>query len=198
VAELILASRSPQRRALLALLGVPFRVVASSFEEHGPGRSPLQRVRENALGKARDVATRAGIPPGGAVLGSDTEVVLDGRSLGKPTDREAADAMLRALSGREHVVMTAVVLLADAGERTEVSETAVRVRRLGGGLREWYLDTGEWRDRAGGYAVQGAGGVLVEGLRGDHATVVGLPVALVGRMLEDAGLAPWAASAGSR
>ncbi len=187
---LILASRSPQRRALLASLGVPFRVVASAFEEHGPGRSPRRRVMENALGKARDVAARAGVPAGGAVLGADTEVVLDGRSLGKPADRDAADAMLRAIGGREHAVMTAVALITGAGERVEVAETAVRVRHMDAPLRDWYLDTGEWRDRAGGYAVQGAGAVLVESLRGDHAAVVGLPVALVGRMLEDAGLAP--------
>lgn len=165
-------------------------MVASGFEEHGPGRSPRERVLANALGKARDVVVRAGIPDGGGVLGADTEVVLDGASLGKPADREAAARMLRSLAGRAHEVLTAVVLVTAAGERSEVAATRVHMRPADDAVLDWYLGTGEWRDRAGGYAVQGAGAALVTGLEGDHGTVVGLPVPVVADLLRAAGLWP--------
>ncbi len=169
-------------------------MVASGFEEHGPGRSPRDRVVANAQGKARDVVSRAGIPPGGAVLGADTEVVLDGMSLGKPEDAEAARRMLRGLAGRAHEVLTAVVLVTEAGERTEVASTRVHMRAADEDVLNWYIATGEWRDRAGGYAVQGAGAALVTGVEGDHSAVVGLPVPLVADLLLAAGLGPWTAS----
>lgn len=171
-------------------------MVASGFEEHGPGRSPRERVLANALGKARDVVARAGIPEGGGVLGADTEVVLDGASLGKPADRDAAGRMLRSLAGRAHEVLTAVVLVTAGGERAEVASTAVRMRPADDAVLEWYLDTGEWRDRAGGYAVQGAGAALVTGIDGDHSTVVGLPVPVVADLLHAAGLWPGDGAAG--
>ncbi len=184
---ILLASRSPQRRALLGALGVPFRVVVSEVEE---GDDPLA----NAQAKARDVAARAGIPPGGAVLGADTEVMLDGAVLGKPADAAAARAMLAALAGREHAVHTAVcVITQTVGERAGTDRTRVRFRPLPGAAIDWYLGTGEWRERAGGYAIQGAGAALVEAVEGDYTTVVGLPVGLTLRLLDDAGLAPWSA-----
>lgn len=182
---ILLASRSPQRRALLGALGVDFRVVASRADE---GPDPVA----NARAKAREVAARAGVPPGGAVLGADTEVVLDGRALGKPGDRDGAEVMLRSLAGRAHVVRTAVCLVTASGEHELDDETAVTMRSLDEPLLRWYLDEGEWRDRAGGYAVQGAGAVLVTRIDGDHATVVGLPVAALGGLLGELGLAPWA------
>jgi len=188
---IVLASRSPQRRALLGQLGVEFRVVASAFEEHGPGSGPRERVLANALGKARDVATRTGVPAGGAGLGADTEVVLDGHTMGKPADRADAGRMLRALAGREHMVMTGVALVTSAGERTAVAVAGVAMRAADAEILDWYLATGEWRGRAGGYAVQGAGAVLVTGITGDHSAVVGLPVPLVADLLGAAGLAPW-------
>jgi nucleoside triphosphate pyrophosphatase len=182
---IVLASRSPQRRALLAALGVPFRVVTSAAEE---GDDPLA----NARAKARDVAARAGIPPGGAVLGADTEVMLDGAVLGKPADAGEARSMLAALAGREHAVHTAVcVITQTVGERAGTDRTRVRFRPLPGAAIDWYLGTGEWRERAGGYAIQGAGAALVEAVEGDYTTVVGLPVGLTLRLLDDAGLAPW-------
>lgn len=152
---------------------------------------PQELVRLHAREKARDVAARAGVPEGGGVLGADTAVVLDGASLGKPADRDAAARMIAALAGREHVVVTGVALLTAAGEDVRHAETAVRFRPLGAAEIAWYAGTGEWRDRAGGYAIQGAGAALVEGIAGDHANVVGLPVSLVATMLAAAGIAPW-------
>jgi septum formation protein len=181
---ILLASRSPQRRALLGALGVGFRVVAPRTDE---GEDPLA----NARAKAREVAARAGVPEGGAVLGADTEVVLEDRVLGKPADAAAARRGLADLAGRTHVVRTAVSLITHRGERELVDETRVTFRPLGPALIDWYVGTGEWRDRAGGYAIQGAGAALVERIEGDYTTVVGLPVALLAGLLQDAGLAPW-------
>jgi septum formation protein len=182
---ILLASRSPQRRALLGALGVPFRVVVSGVDE---GDDPLA----NARAKARDVAARAGIPPGEAVLAADTAVMLDGAVLGKPADAADARSMLGALAGREHEVHTAVCMITQAvGERAETDRTRVRFRPLPDAAIDWYLDTGEWRERAGGYAIQGAGAALVEAVEGDYTTVVGLPVGLTLRLLDAAGLAPW-------
>jgi nucleoside triphosphate pyrophosphatase len=175
---------------------VPFRVVASSYGEDDPGLPPAEAVRAHALAKARDVARRAGIPPGGAVLGADTAVVLDGADLAKPAEAAEAARMIRALAGREHVVMTGVALLSGAGEDVRHAETRVSFRALSEAEVAWYVATGEWRDRAGGYAIQGAGAALVAGIAGDHANVVGLPVSLVATMLAGAGIAPWSAPAG--
>jgi len=179
---IVLASRSPQRRALLAALGVPFRVVVPAVDE---GEDPLANAR------AKAAAVRARAPGPVAVLACDTEVVLDGRALGKPADADEARAMLRRLSGRTHEVRSAVVLSAGAGERERVVSTAVRVRAVGDELARWYVGTGEWRDRAGGYAIQGAGAVLVDGIDGDHTNVIGLPLGAVAELLAQAGLAPW-------
>jgi nucleoside triphosphate pyrophosphatase len=131
-------------------------------------------VLENARRKA---AAAAGHP--GVVLGVDTEVWLDGELLGKAEDERAADAFLRHLSGRTHVVLSGLVLLEGGRERAGVERTAVTFRALDDGLRHWYLETGEWRDRAGAYAIQGHGAALVRRIEGDFWNVVGLPVALL-------------------
>ena len=187
---ILLASRSPQRRALLGALGVEFRVVVSRVEE---GTDPVL----NARLKAEDVAARAGsLGPGDAVVGADTEVLLDGRALGKAADRAEAEAMLRALSGRVHSVQSAVCIRTGTATREVLDETHVTFRPLPEGLLAWYLDGGEWRERAGAYAIQGAGAALVERIEGSYATVVGLPVAALGAALEDLGLAPWVSRAG--
>jgi septum formation protein len=166
---LVLASRSPQRRAILEQLGVRFTVVAPEVEELAEG-SPRLLVKENALRKARAVS-------GELVLGADTEVVLDGRVQGKPRDREEAERFLRALSGRTHEVMSAVALREARGaERIALAVTLVRFRALRQPELAWYLASGEWRDRAGGYAIQGRGAALVEAIEGDYWNVVGLPV----------------------
>lgn len=178
---ILLASRSPQRRALLGSLGVDFRVVVASVEE---GDDPLV----NARAKARDVAARVGVPHGGAVLGADTEVLLDGRVLGKPADAAAARRELGALSGRAHVVRTAVCVITQRDEREVVDDARVTFRPLSPAALDRYVATGEWRDRAGGYAIQGAGAGLVERVEGDYTTVVGLPLGRLAALLDETGL----------
>jgi septum formation protein len=173
----VLASRSPQRRALLEQLGVPFRVAPADVEEL-EGGDPRELVLENARRKARAAA-------GARVLGVDTDVVLDGRALGKPRDSTDAEAFLRRLSGRGHEVMSGLALRDEAGERSAVAVTEVRFRRLGDRELRWYLQSGEWRDRAGGYAIQGRGAALVEEIRGDYSNVVGLPLAALLRLAPD-------------
>jgi septum formation protein len=181
---ILLASRSPQRRALLGALGIDFRVVVSRAEE---GDDPAG----NARAKAEEVAERVGVPGDGAVLGADTEVLLDGRALGKPADAGEARAILARLSGRAHVVRSAVCLITPTGRRELADETTVVFRALSERMLAWYAGTGEWRDRAGGYAIQGAGAALVRRIEGDHATVVGLPLGALVDALDELGLAPW-------
>jgi septum formation protein len=130
-------------------------------------------VLENARRKARAAE------PDDFVLGVDTEVLLSGELLGKARDDREADAFLRQLSGRTHLVLSGLVLLDRDGERSGVERTAVTFRELDERLRRWYLETGEWRDRAGAYAIQGRGAALVERIEGDFWNVVGLPVALL-------------------
>ena len=178
---ILLASRSPQRRALLAALGVPFRVVVPRADE---GDDPLA----NARAKAREVAARAGVPAGGAVLGADTEVILGGRVLGKPADATSARRELRDLSDRAHVVRSAVCVSTQAGEREGVDDARVTFRPLSDEAIDRYVATGEWRDRAGGYAIQGAGAALVERVEGDQSTVIGLPLARLATLLDELGL----------
>jgi septum formation protein len=165
---LTLASRSPQRRAILTQLGVRFDVVVPEVEEVADG-DPRGLVIENALRKARAVH-------GDPVLGVDTTVVVDGRSYGKPWDRDEAARFLRTLSGREHEVWSGIALIRGGEEATRAACTRVRFRTVSAELMRWYLDSGEWRERAGGYAIQGRGAALVEAVDGDFWNVVGLPV----------------------
>jgi septum formation protein len=145
----------------------------------------------HARGKAREVAGRVGIPGGGAVLGADTEVVLDGIALGKAADEADARVMLQALAGREHTVMTGLVLVTAQGEHECLARATVRMRPMDDEVLRWYLGRGEWQGRAGAYAVQGAGGALIEGIEGEPSTVIGLPIGALGLLLDTAGLAPW-------
>lgn len=169
---LILASRSPQRRAILEQLRIEFSVVVSDVEEREEGE-PEEVALQNARRKALAVAERH---PDAMVLGVDTVVSLDGRLYGKPEDVEAARATLRALSGRRHLVIGGLCLAAAGAIRASVAVTAVRFRPLSDELVEWYLVSGEWRERAGGYAIQGQGAALVDSIEGDYLNVVGLPV----------------------
>jgi septum formation protein len=174
---LLLASRSPQRRAILAQLGLPFAVVAPAYEEQPlAGRDPVAGVREHALGKARSVAGGAAERP---VLGVDTDVVLDGRVYGKPSDAADAERMLDALSGRTHEVVSGLCLLTQAWEEVGHAVTRVTFRELTPRDLATYVATHEWTDRAGGYAIQGVGAALVERIEGDYLNVVGLPAALL-------------------
>jgi septum formation protein len=182
---LILASRSPQRRAILEQLGVAFRVEAPDVEEL-TGGDPRALVRENALRKARAVAARSGEQAAERVLGADTAVVLDGHAFGKPGDEAEAETFLRRLSGRTHEVMSGIAVREPGGaERSDVAVTKVRFRRLEPPDLAWYLATGEWRERAGAYAIQGRGAALVEEIEGDYWNVVGLPVAALLRLVPD-------------
>lgn len=157
--------------------------MASRFEEVLEHASAELLVAENAQGKAREVAVRSGVPPGGAVLGADTAVVVEGRPWGKPANEADARRMIAELAGRTHTVVTAIALVDAAGEETHTESTEVRFRPLHGSEIDWYVETGEWRDRAGGYAIQGAGAALVERISGDYTAVVGLPVPALTNML---------------
>jgi septum formation protein len=169
---LVLASRSPQRRAILERLGVPFEVRPSGAPELDRGE-PRALAVENALLKAR--AARL---PGReeAVIGCDTIVTLDGVVYGKPASEPAARATLGALSGATHEVLSGLAVLLGGEERTALACTAVTFRALAPDELDRYVASGEWRERSGGYAIQGAGGELVEAVEGEIDNVVGLPL----------------------
>ncbi len=173
VTPLVLASTSPQRRAILEQLRIPFEVVAPDFDEVA-GTSPLER----AAGKARSV--EGGDRP---VLGVDTEVLFGGELLGKPADATEAEAMLEALSGRTHEVVSGVCLRTPAWEELHTESTLVTFRTLTPRDLAHYVAAGEWEGRAGAYAIQGLGASLVERLDGDFLNVVGLPGALLVSLL---------------
>jgi septum formation protein len=168
---LILASRSPQRRAILTQLGIEFTVQVPHVEELVKGPPP-EVALENAYRKAAGVAPGAGA----LVLGVDTVVCLGTRIYGKPADVEDARRTLTALSGRRHIVLSGMCLIDEGRARTAAASTVVEFRSLEDRLLDWYLASGEWRERAGGYAIQGRGAALVERIEGDYLNVVGLPV----------------------
>lgn len=187
MASLILASKSPQRRAILEQLGIAFEVVTPEVEEIEEG--PAEDVAiENAFRKAAAAAAGAAIP----VLAVDTVVSAGSRMYGKPADAEHARATLSALSGRCHTVIGGICLIEDRGPRTAAVRTRVEFRALSEALIDWYVASEEWRERAGGYAIQGRGAALVRAIQGDYLNVVGLPV----NTLLD--LAPWVLEAGAR
>jgi septum formation protein len=171
---LILASQSPQRRAILEQLRVTFIVVKPDYEERGV--DPV----EHAAGKARSVADIAGERP---VLGVDTVVRCDGRVLGKPGDASEAEEMLETLAGRTHEVVSGLCLRTPAWEELDAETTLVSFRPLTPRDIATYLATHEWESRAGAYAIQGVGASLVERIAGDYLNVVGLPAALLIRLL---------------
>ena len=170
--RLILASRSPQRRAILEQLGIPFAVEQPEVEELEAG-PPHEVAVENAYRKAHAVSSRR---PGASVLGADTLVCLGSRIYGKPADAEQARTTLRELAGRRHAVIGGLCLIQDGAARTAAATTLVEFRVLSEELINWYLASGEWRGRAGGYAIQGSGAALVAAIEGDYFNVVGLPV----------------------
>jgi septum formation protein len=170
---LVLASRSPQRRELLARLTLDFTVRVSAAPELAQGE-PRAVALENALRKARAVR-RARQPE--MIIGCDTIVVLDGRIYGKPADEHDAAATIRALSGRTHEVISGLAVLLGDEERTAIACTEVTFTAVEQSLLDAYVATGEWRERSGGYAIQGEGSKLVEAVRGEVENVVGLPLA---------------------
>ncbi len=184
--RVVLASRSPQRRALLAALGVDFEAVEPKVEELAEGE-PGELVLVNARWKAASIA--AGARPGTLVVAGDTEVALDGAALGQPAGEDEARSHLERLSGREHLVHGALALLGPeldesgvARGREGVESTSVRFRELDAALIDAYLASGEWRGRAGSYAIQGLGSALVDEVRGDVSNVIGLPVGLLAKL----------------
>jgi septum formation protein len=188
--RLVLASQSPRRRELLGQLGLALEVrPAHADESVTPGEAPRDYVLRVARDKARAVA-------GDVVLAADTAVVLGAEVLGKPADDADARRMLRALSGTTHEVLTAVVVRRTAIrlELDAVVATKVRFAPLSAAEVDWYVATGEPLDKAGAYAIQGAGGAFVLGVEGSVSNVVGLPLAETAALLRRAGLAlPWEA-----
>lgn len=170
--RLILASASPQRRAILERLGVSFTVAPADIPEISQG-DPAEVALENALSKARAVH-RPGKDE--IVLGVDTLVTIGGHIYGKPADERGARSVLRVLAGATHTVISGMALLIDGQQQTALSETRVSFRAFDERTLDWYLATGEWRNRAGGYAIQGAGAALVRSIDGDYENVVGLPL----------------------
>lgn len=173
--EVVLASASPQRREMLERLGIEFSVEVSGVEEITHG-DPKEVVLANALLKARS-ASRSGV----LTIGCDTDVVVEGHLIGKPDDEMRAHEYLAQLSGRTHEVVSGLALLGpeDDRVRTGTVETRVTFRPLEVSEIDSYVATGEWRGRAGGYAIQGVGASLVERVEGDISNVIGLPIGLL-------------------
>ncbi len=186
---LCLASASPRRRDLLWQIGVPHRAAAAQVDERLlPGESPGDYVERLALEKAMTLRNAGERLP---VLGADTAVVLDDTVYGKPVDRADALAMLGRLSGRAHQVLTAVALATARSVELCVSASIVRFRDLTLTEREAYWQTGEPRDKAGAYAIQGYGAVFIDSLAGSYSGVMGLPLAETARLLRAAGIDCW-------
>jgi septum formation protein len=173
---LLLASTSPRRREILEQLRIPFDVVAPRYEEAED--DPVA----HAIGKARSVLADA---DGRPVLGCDTEVVCGGRVYGKPAGPEKAEEMLESLAGRTHEVVSGLALITPMWEEVHREVTRVSFRELTPRDVAWYVASREWEGRAGGYAIQGQGAALVARIEGDYLNVVGLPVALLVRLLAD-------------
>jgi septum formation protein len=185
---LILASTSPRRIRILTDSGVTFRPVDPQVDERPPSPlPPLQTARWSAARKASAVAARY---PGRVVIGADTLVVLKSRAYGKPSNPAEARDVLRALSGRTHIVYTAITVIdGRTGRRRHgYSRTFVTMRELSGSMIGAYLRTGEAQDKAGAYAIQGEGHRLVRSINGPFDNVVGMPMRRLARLLEECGI----------
>jgi septum formation protein len=181
---LYLASKSPRRAELLDRLGLTYRPLDVDVPEvRAPAEGAVDYVRRVARDKARAGWAQVAGEPGARVLGADTEVVLDGDVFGKPVDAADAAAMLRRLSGREHVVLSAVVAIDAAGERETLSTTRVHFAALDEAALAAYVATGEAMGKAGAYAIQGRAEAFVEHLAGSYSGVMGLPLHETARLL---------------
>lgn len=187
--DLFLASTSPRRRDLLTQLGVPFTALDVAIDEARRPQEPVANyVERMAKEKAEAGLLMLGEPSDALVLAADTVVALENELLGKPDSREQAAAMLRSLSGRSHVVMTAFALKTAHSMRVQRISTTVFFRNVLEREVDWYWQTGEQQDKAGGYAIQGMGGQFVSSIAGSYTNVVGLPLAEVVVALREAGL----------
>ena len=181
-----LASASPRRQELLRQVGVAFEVIVTDIPETpAAGESARAYVLRLACAKAKAGAQllRARHAPSRPILGADTEVVVDGEILGKPTDAAHGQAMLRRLAGRTHDVLSAIALVTDSGVHTALSESHVTMAPLTDADIEAYWHTGEPVDKAGGYAIQGWAAAFIERIDGSYSGVVGLPLYELGRLL---------------
>ena len=182
--KIVLASQSPRRKELLGRMGLEFVTQASKIDESAfDGLEARELVATLSREKAQWIARQ--LDGETLVIGADTVVVRDGAALGKPKDAEDAVAMLLSLSGRDHQVCTGVTVCRGDRVLTQVEETQVTFRELTEAEVRQYVSTGEPMDKAGAYGIQGLGGLLVEGIRGDYSNVVGLPVCRLGQMLKD-------------
>ncbi len=186
--RLILASTSPRRREILALLGIPFEVVAPPFEEIvSPARPIVEEALDFAVGKATSVMTQR---PESIVIGSDTMILLGGEKIGKPADAADARRMLRAFAGRTHRIYTSVAIVDAGGPGLRcIEEVEVKMRAYSGHEIERYLALGESLDKAGAYSIQGRGAELIESIKGDYLAAVGLPLRPIARYLTTRGVA---------
>jgi nucleoside triphosphate pyrophosphatase len=187
--RLILASTSPRRREILALLGLPFEVIAPEFEEQVSIDSPIEReTLDFAVRKARSVI---GSNPRSIVIGSDTMIDLDGVKIGKPSDRRDAAQILQSLSGKSHRIYTSVAILDDCGGAgfTAVENVLVEMRQYSDDEVEAYLSCGESHDKAGAYSIQGQGSRLIKSISGDYLAAVGMPLKPIADYLKSRGVA---------
>jgi len=186
--RLILASSSPRRREIFALLGLPFETIAPDFEETLSPHCPAEaEVLDFALGKAQSVAKNN---PGGIVIGSDTMILIDGDKIGKPNGVENARQILRTLSGKNHRILTSVAILNGTGGpglRT-VEEVLVKMHAFTDAEIERYLSLNESLDKAGAYSIQGEGRALIEAIEGDYLAAVGLPLKPIAEYLGSRGI----------
>ncbi|MHB1390631.1 MAG: Maf family protein [Thermoleophilia bacterium] len=193
-----LASKSPQRKALLESMGIDFQVILPEYEEEDPPHDmPSRIVERHSRGKAfSGLSQLRDMDPRRPVLGVDTMVVFGGKAIGKAADEEEALSYLRAMSGGIHLVYSGVTLVwagsgpGDREEQTAHAVTEVRFARISDRELEAYVATGEWRQRAGAYAIQGRAAAFAEEIRGDYTNVVGLPVPLLAEMLREQGQWP--------
>jgi septum formation protein len=184
--RVILASQSPRRRELLALVGIAHEVRPADIDEtYLAGEQPPAHAERLARGKC---AVIAGHEPDALVIGSDTIVVVDGDVLGKPTDEADAARMLRRLAGRSHVVVTAVAVAWRGETRSAVEQVDVTFHPLSDGDIEAYIATREPMDKAGAYGIQGYGATIVERVDGDYFAVMGLPLQLLVRVMRELGI----------
>jgi septum formation protein len=189
---LVLASASPRRSALLAQIGVPHRVDAAHIDESvRSGESPQQYVERLAAGKAAAIAAQSQRSQGLPVLGADTSVILGERIFGKPASVDAALEMLGALGGRTHEVLSAIALCDARGLHTRVSRTRVTLRPISEREIRAYWASGEPRDKAGGYAIQGRAAIFVEHIDGSYSGVMGLPLFETAALLAESGVPVW-------
>ena len=188
VPQLVLASASPRRAALLTQLGLAFTVKPTDVDETRLADESVEAmVLRLALAKAAAAAVGESLP----VLGADTAVTIDGELLGKPTDRAEGMRMLARLSGRTHEVLTAIALVERSRHAARVSRSRVTFRAIDAAEARRYWDSGEPRDKAGGYGIQGIGGIFAERIEGSYSGIVGLPLAETDALLQAFGVDTW-------